>query len=114
MNPSTDSRILLIRASATQPTAPSDAILREGRGADAPNQAWFQPVTTQEHGPACVCCAPRNAAGIAIATLLFASARGQAPAFQRLLVITTTQAGAAAVDHALATDPLVKARFRET
>jgi hypothetical protein len=113
MNTPPDPRIpLLITTDAPPKRAPTDACLREGRGADAPNQTWFQPPPAAAHAPGCACCPPRNPAGIAIAALLFAAARAQAPPFQRLVAITTSQAGADAVRHALAHDPLVKARFR--
>ena len=113
MNAPPDPRIpLLVKNRAFPAPTPTDACLREGRGADAPNQTWFQPPPPAIHAPGCACCPPRNPAGVAIAALLFASARGHAPPFQRLLAITTSQAGDDAVRHALAHDPLVKARFR--
>jgi hypothetical protein len=118
MNASSDLRIPLIRAGAAGPRAPTDAILREGPaaaggGTDGPNEAWFQPGGAGLHAANCNCCQPRNPAGVAIAALLFAAARGHAPAFQRLVVVTTTPEGAAAIEHALACDPLVRARFKE-
>ena len=113
MNAPPDPRIpLLLTTKASLDRAPTDACLREGRGADAPNQTWFQPLPPSAHAPGCACCPPRNPAGLAIAALLFASARGQAPPFQRLVAVTSSKSGADAVRHALANDPLVKARFR--
>jgi hypothetical protein len=113
MNAPPDPRIpLLLTTEAFAHRLPTDACLHEGRGADAPNQSWFRPPPPSAHAPGCACCPPRNPAGIAITALLFATARGQAPPFQRLVAITTSQAGADAVRHALAHDPVVKGRFR--
>lgn len=90
------------------PPEPGDAELREGRGADAPGIAYFEP----GHRAGCACCGGRNGAGLALQRLLHARARAQGPFFQRVAAITRTAAGRAELLRALAEDPLAASCFR--
>jgi hypothetical protein len=109
MNPPTDPRLLLVFGTAAD-ARPGDALLREGRGAEAPGVAWF--TATPVHASGCACCTPRSAAALALGRLLLARARGEGLFFRRILSVTTTEHGRAAVLAALDGDPLVSGRVR--
>jgi hypothetical protein len=113
MNVATDTRLGLLFGTAAD-AGPQDALLLEGRGADAPGRAWF--TVTAPHAPlhtgGCACCAPRNEAGQALARLWLGRARGEGPFFARVVAVTATAAGRDAVVSALAADPLASACFR--
>ncbi len=64
------------------------------------------------HPAACPCCVPRGPAAAALAALFLARARGGTQWFDRVLAVTATERGRAAVAAALSEDPLVSARFR--
>jgi len=112
MNRFVDARIPLVFADQAE-AGPGDAVLREGNGTPAPGQGWFEIGPKTGHMLGCACCAPRNAAGIALARLFLARGRGQGPFFRRVVADTRTEAGRAAIGHALALDPLVSACFRK-
>jgi hypothetical protein len=109
----TDARIPLLFAAEA---APADAQLLEGRGAAGPNIEWFTVDPAQPpspgHAAGCTCCTPRGSAGLALARLALARARGEAPFFHRLIARTTSAEGRAAVLRALSTDPVAAARYR--
>jgi hypothetical protein len=63
------------------------------------------------HGPGCACCVARGAVGEALGRLFLARARGEV-AFFRSVAVVCGEAGQAEVLAALATDPVVSARFR--
>lgn len=90
---------------------PGAALLREGRGADAPEVAWFQPATASRHAAGCACCAGRSPAALALTALLHARARGTVPFFTRVVIDAGT-AGRAEVRDAVARDPLVSQTFQ--
>jgi hypothetical protein len=90
---------------------PRDALLIEGEGAPAPDRDWFLPGPETAHPAGCACCAARNGAGIALSRLLLARARGQALFFARVVAVTLSPAGRAAVEAALRSDPLAAACF---
>ena len=112
MPPFIDARIPLVFGQAQDASA-TDALLREGVGEISLCQDWFQVGADQIHPANCACCAPRNAAGAALARLMLARGRGRGVFFTRVLVITTTTAGRDAVRRALETDPIASAYFRE-
>jgi hypothetical protein len=86
-----------------------DALLIEGNGMAQGGRAYFQPGTG--HAAGCACCGPRNSAGLALARLLLARARGEGLFFKSFIAVTRTAEGHAAVLEALATDPLASACF---
>ncbi len=100
--------IPLIFAPASD-AGPDDALLIEGRGMAQPGRDTF--TVTATHAIGCACCPPRNGAGMALSRLLLARARGDGVFFKRVVAVTSTKAGRAAVMHALAADPLASACF---
>jgi hypothetical protein len=98
----------LIFADATEAHL-DDALLLEGKGLAQPGRDYFS--VTEGHVIGCACCAPRNGAGMALSRLLLARARGQGVFFRRVVAVTKSEAGRAAVLHALANDPLASACF---
>jgi hypothetical protein len=93
-----------------------DAVLMEGTAAPGHGaSACFQPeagLRPPGHTPGCACCVPRGAAGRALAGLLQDRARGHVAFFTRVIAVTETPAGRAAVEAALAGDPVASACFR--
>lgn len=69
-------------------------------------------VASGSHGTGCVCCPPRSPAGLALARLFQARARGEVAFFRQVLAVTSSAGAAALVQAALDSDPLVAARFR--
>jgi len=63
------------------------------------------------HGADCACCVPLGAVAQALGQLFLARARGEASFFRSVIVVCGA-AGRADVLAALATDPVVSARFR--
>lgn len=90
---------------------PDAALLREGRGGDAPGIAWFQPASAVRHATVCACCAGRSPAALALTRLLHARARGAVPFFTHV-VVEAGEAGRAEARDAVAHDPLVSGTFR--
>lgn len=88
------------------------ALLLEGELAapDGAVVARFSPALPT-HTPGCPCCAPRGDAARALGKLFLARARGETALFGSVVAVCTT-AGRAEVMAALASDPLVSARFR--
>jgi hypothetical protein len=111
MNRFVDARIPLVFADV-EAAGPGDAVLREGAGARAPGLDWFEPGPESAHQAGCPCCTPRNNAGLALARLLLARARGEGLFFGGVVVATQSEAGRRSVLSALASDPLVSACFR--
>jgi hypothetical protein len=95
-----------------------DAVLVEASGAAAPLQCdpgstmTFSVARQGGHPAACACCTPRGAVAEALGRLFLARVRGEIPFFRRVVAITSTEAGAAAVRAAGANDPLTAARYR--
>ena len=102
---------LALRFGMASEAGPEDALLLEGRGADAPGQAWFT-VPATGHAIGCACCLPRNEAGRALGRLLLARARGEGPFFRNVVAVVRTEAGRAAVEDALRRDPIAVAWFK--
>ena len=105
-----DARIPVILAGPSQ-AGTEDALLAEG---DHPLAASFTPTLVPRHGTGCLCCAPRNAAGKALAAMLQDRAKGRIPFFRRVVISTVTQAGRAEVISALDGDPVASSCFRLT
>ena len=94
---------------------PSGAgVVLEGDAAAAPSglAAVRFDLPTTGHAVGCACCAPRNPAAVALDRLFLGRVRGEVPDFREVAAVVRTEAGAAAVRAALATDPVVAARFR--
>ena len=111
---SDDDRIPL-RFGSTPQGGPDVALLLEAER--APLRTGFAAVAVYtagfaRHRPSCRCCGGRDGAGLALAQLFLARARGEAPAFTAVAVVAKTEAGRAAVAEALRSDPLASARFR--
>jgi hypothetical protein len=97
-----DARVPVVFA-PVEAAGPDDAVLREGKD--------FTPES--EHAPGCACCAGRTHAGRALATLLHARARTQVAFFRRVVVVIASEEGRAAVESALANDPVASTCFRK-
>lgn len=94
---------------------PSEAaLLLEGdmAGPAGPPTARFEARARFGHPVGCACCVPRGPVAEALSRLYLARARGEAPLFGQVLVVTASSAGRAAVKDALAGDMLTRARFR--
>jgi hypothetical protein len=98
----TDARVPVVIGPAVAAAA-GDAVLREGED--------FTPAAG--HAAGCACCVGRTEAGRALAALLHARARNKVPFFSRVLVVLASEAGRAAVEGALANDPVASACFRK-
>jgi hypothetical protein len=99
-------------------SAAGDAVLMEASGAgsrlrmETGSTAIFSVARPGGHPAACACCAPRGAVAEALGRLFLARVRGEIPFFRRVVAVAVTEAGAAAVREALASDPLTAARYR--
>jgi hypothetical protein len=91
---------------------PADALLIEGEGAAAATRDYFTAAPETGHPANCACCLPRNAAGMALSRLLLARARAHGARFNRVIAVTHTEGGRAAVIQAVEQDPLASACFR--
>ncbi len=89
-----------------------DAVLLEGDGALPRGAAARFAVAAGGHAIGCVCCVPRSDAGRALGGLFLARARGEVAAFGRVVAVTTSTAGRAAVVAAVEGDVVASARFR--
>ena len=95
---------------------PGDAALVEAGAASPPDvplgipSGQFTPDT--DHPAGCACCAARQAAALALDRLFLQRARGEIPFFRRVAAVLATERGEASLRAALASDPVVSARFR--
>lgn len=89
-----------------------DAFLIEGASALATDAASERFHLAAPGIPACLCCPPRNPAGYALGRLFTRRARNETAFFKRVLAVTATPEGQAAIRTALIVDPLAAARFR--
>ena len=96
-----DMRVPVRLAGAGQ-GSPGEALLAEG--------VHFTAV--QAHPAGCACCAARNPAGVALASLLQDRARGKVAFFRSVTAVTHSPAGRAMVLEALRSDPVAGACFR--
>ncbi len=69
-------------------------------------------VAEAPHPAGCACCLPRSEAAAALGRLFLARARGDVAFFRRVVAVTMTPQGEAAVRAAVAEDPLISGRFR--
>ena len=105
-----DGRIPVLLA-GREAVGPGDAVLLEGDGAfPAGVAARFS--AAGGHGIGCACCVPRSDAARALARLFLARARGEVALFRRVVAVTASPAGQAAVTAAVTGDVLASARFR--
>jgi hypothetical protein len=106
-----DDRIPVVFAAEAED---GDAVLaeRHGLSCDPRALADFSADPPSGHPVACACCAPRGMAAKALTGLFFSRARGEIPFFRRVVAITQSDAGVAAVRTAVLNDPLASARFR--
>ena len=74
--------------------------------------ARFSLPAIEGHAVNCACCAPRGPVAAALTHLFLARARGDVTFFRAVIALPQDQAGAAAIRSALATDPMLAARFR--
>ena len=66
----------------------------------------------QGHPAVCACCVPRGPVADALSRLFLARARGEVAFFRSVVACPDDAAGAAAIRAALATDPVLRGRFR--
>jgi hypothetical protein len=91
---------------------PQDALLLEGQGAPTTGRDYFQPEPPATHPANCACCPPRNSAGMALARLMLARGRGTGLFFNRVIAVTTTDQGKAAINTALNDDPIASSFYK--
>ncbi len=109
---SVDARIPVVFGSAANGTA-GQAFLVEGDPAIPPGAPVARFVPAQVGHPAgCACCVPRGPVAVALDGLFLARARGACGWFTSIFAIADTEGGRDAILAALATDPVVSARFR--
>jgi hypothetical protein len=107
-----DARIPVVFATDPSEAAPDDALLLEA-DAPAPQGALAARFAAgADHAPACACCTGRSAAARALSDLFLARARGQAPFFKRVCVVSASAEGRDAVMEALTGDVLASGWFR--
>ncbi len=104
-----DGRIAVVLGGAA---GEGDAVLLEGDGVLPEGAAARFTVEAGGHAIGCACCVPRSDAGRALGRLFLARARGEVAAFGRVVAVTTSEAGRAAVVAAVAGDVVAAARFR--
>lgn len=116
MSWSLDARIPVTLAAPGDAKGAQDAALLVEAGLPAPAGTWLERFDPTAHGvacadPGCVGCAPRAPAALALDRLFLARARGQAPLFRRVLVVSAPERHAA-LAVMLREDAVVSARFR--
>lgn len=101
---SLDARIPVIFGTAAQAGA-DDAVL------ELP--PLEQSMAAVRHAAGCACCVPRSAVADILARMFLRRARGEGAFFRRVIVVAGAETAAAAdMRAALATDPLLAARYR--
>ncbi len=103
---------LLVRFGSLAEAGEGDAVLVEGEAVAEGFPVAAFGLSAPGHAAGCACCLPRSAAGVALARLFEQRARGQVGFFTRVLAVTATAAGEAAIRAALERDPLASGRFR--
>lgn len=116
MSWSLDARIPVTLAAPGDAAGALDAAMLVEAGLAAPEAAFTERFDPAAHGlgcadPGCVGCAPRAPAALALDRLFLARARGQAPFFRRVVVVSAPQRHAA-LAAMLREDAVVSARFR--
>ena len=114
MTPWLDARIPVLLGGAIP--GPDDAALVEIGAASPPGTppctALGQFTPDADHPAGCTCCAARQAAALALDRLFLQRARGEVPFFRRVAAVLATERGEASLRAALASDPVVAARYR--
>jgi hypothetical protein len=114
---SLDARIpVTLAAPGAARAGAQDAALLVEEGLPAPRGAWVERFDGAAHGvgcadPGCVGCAPRAPAALALDRLFLARARGQAPFFRSVVVVSAPERHAA-LAAVLRDDAVVSARYR--
>ena len=103
-----DGRIAVVLGGAA---GEGDAVLLEGDGVLPEGAAARFTVEAGGHAIGCACCVPRSDAARALARLFLARARGEVALFRRVVAVTASPAGQAAVTAAVTGDVLASARF---
>lgn len=80
--------------------------------AGVPVAKFALPAAMHGHPAACACCVPRGPVADALSRLFLARARGDVGFFRSVIACPRDAAGAAAIRAALASDPVLRARFR--
>ncbi len=104
-----DARVPVVFGSIAQAEA-DDALLLDGADQVVPTGhavARLGPISL--HAAGCLCCLPRGRIGEALGRLFQARGRGEVAFFRRVLAVGCDRA---AVERALAEDPLAAAWFR--
>ncbi len=103
------------------PRGAQEAVMVERSGLSSDDGSRAGPGTTyfsvqeQErkgHTYGCLCCTPRDPVAAALNRLFLARAKGEMAWFTRVVALVQTVPGRLAVTQAIASDPLVAARFR--
>ena len=92
--------------------APGDAALIEAGASAPPGVPHALFAADMPHPAGCACCTARVGAALALDRLFLRRARGEVPFFRRVTAVLATAAGEASVRAALASDPVVSARYR--
>jgi hypothetical protein len=112
-----DSRLMVRFGSAAQAGASAALLIEDGDPEPAPPSTGAVPIArfslpASPHALGCACCQPRGPVSVALARLFLARARGEVPLFDRVVAVTHSAAGRAAVHAALDADIVTRARFR--
>ncbi len=91
----------------------TDAVLTDGSAGSMDGPSAQFSVREMDHPAGCACCRPQTAAAAALAGLFRTRAVTPGAAFASVLAVVSA-AGEAAVRDALASDPVVSARYRLT
>ena len=91
---------------------PGDAALVELGAVSPPGIPQSQFTPDADHPAGCTCCTARQAAALALDHLFLQRARGEVPFFRRVAAVLATERGETSLRAALASDPVVSARYR--
>jgi len=90
---------------------PAAALVVED-GVAVPQAVAVETFPAPPHPAGCACCIARSAASAAFDRLFLARVKGEVPFFDCVLAVAATAEGRAAIEAALATDPVVPMRYR--
>ncbi len=93
-------------------TQAGDALLVEAGSVPPAGVTHAVFVADGPHPAGCACCGARYGAALALDRLFLLRARGEVAFFSRVVARPASEAGAASVRAALASDPVVSARYR--
>lgn len=92
--------------------ADPDAALVVEDGVAVPHGALAETFPASPHPMGCSCCGFRSTASAAFDRLFLARVRGEVRFFPTVLAAAATDTGRAAIEAALASDPVVPMRYR--